>query len=50
MWAQDRFERLQGLVWVASRELTDAQLADLIRSLRSALRRRTPPPPREARS
>ena len=43
MWAQERFERLHGLVWVASRELTDAQLADLIRSLRSVLKRRSPP-------
>ena len=43
MWAQERFERLHGLVWVASRELTDAQLADLIRSLRSVLKRRVPP-------
>ena len=43
MWAQERFERLQGLVWVASRELTDAQVADLIRSLRSVLKRRPPP-------
>lgn len=49
MWAQERFERLQGLVWVASRELTDAQVADLIRSLRSVLKRRTAPA-KQARS
>jgi hypothetical protein len=42
MWAQDRFLRLQGLVAVACRQLTDAQVADLIRSLRSVQKGRSP--------